>query len=347
MQLGIDSFVSTVTDPQTGVDVTPVERVQHLLEEVETADRVGLDSYGIGEHHRAEYLDSAPAVLLAAAAARTSRIRLNSAVTVLSASDPVRVFQEFATLDLISKGRIDLVVGRGSFTESFPLFGLDLADYDSLFAEKLDLLLRIREAPQVTWSGRHRPALTGQGVYPRPLQDPLPVWVGVGGTPASFVRAGTLGLPLMVAIIGGQPARFRPLVELYREAGQRAGHAPEQLRVGLHCFGFVGQTSQQAADDFYPGWAQMFTKIGRERGFGAPGRAQYDAMCEPDGAFLIGDAATVAAKALRIHDDLGGIARLSLQMTNVRLAHNDLLRGIELLGTDVAPAVREALTARD
>ena len=347
MQLGIDSFVSTVTDPQTGVDVTPVERVQHLLEEVETADRVGLDSYGIGEHHRAEYLDSAPAVLLAAAAARTSRIRLNSAVTVLSASDPVRVFQEFATLDLISKGRIDLVVGRGSFTESFPLFGLDLADYDSLFAEKLDLLLRIREAPQVTWSGRHRPALTGQGVYPRPLQDPLPVWVGVGGTPASFVRAGTLGLPLMVAIIGGQPARFRPLVELYREAGQRAGHAPEQLRVGLHCFGFVGETSQQAADDFYPGWAQMFTKIGRERGFGAPGRAQYDAMCEPDGAFLIGDPATVAAKALRIHDDLGGIARLSLQMTNVRLAHNDLLRGIELLGTDVAPVVRDALAARD
>ena len=347
MQLGIDSFVSTVTDPQTGVDVTPVERVQHLLEEVETADRVGLDSYGIGEHHRAEYMDSAPAVLLAAAAARTSRIRLNSAVTVLSASDPVRVFQEFATLDLISKGRIDLVVGRGSFTESFPLFGLDLADYDSLFAEKLDLLLRIRETPQVTWSGRHRPALTGQGVYPRPLQDPLPVWVGVGGTPASFVRAGTLGLPLMVAIIGGQPARFRPLVELYREAGQRAGHAPEQLRVGLHCFGFVGETRQQAADEFYPGWAQMFTKIGRERGFAAPGRAQYDAMCEPDGAFLIGDPATVAAKALRIHDDLGGIARLSLQMTNVRLAHSDLLRGIELLGTDVAPVVRDALAARD
>ena len=346
MQLGIDSFVSTVTDPRTGVDVTPVERVQHLLEEVETADRVGLDSYGIGEHHRAEYLDSAPAVLLAAAAARTSRIRLNSAVTVLSASDPVRVFQEFATLDLISKGRIDLVVGRGSFTESFPLFGLDLADYDALFAEKLDLLLRIREAPHVTWSGRHRPALTGQGVYPRPLQDPLPVWVGVGGTPASFVRAGTLGLPLMVAIIGGQPARFRPLVELYREAGQRAGHPPEQLRVGLHCFGFVGDTSQQAADDFYPGWAQMFTKIGRERGFGAPGRAQYDAMCEPDGAFLIGDPATVAAKALRIHDDLGGIARLALQMTNVRLAHTNLLRGIELLGTDVAPAVRNALAAR-
>ena len=343
MQIGIDSFVSTVTDPVTGVDVTPVERVQHLLEEVETADRVGLDSYGIGEHHRSEYLDSAPAVLLAAAAARTSRIRLNSAVTVLSASDPVRVFQEFATLDLISKGRIDLVVGRGSFTESFPLFGLDLADYDALFAEKLDLLLRLREAPEVTWSGRHRPALTGQGVYPRPLQDPLPVWVGVGGTPASFVRAGTLGLPLMVAIIGGQPARFRPLVELYRQAGERAGHAPEQLRVGLHCFGFVGDSDQQAADDFFPGWAQMFTKIGRERGFGAPGRAQYDAMCEPDGAFLIGSPATVATKALRLHADLGGVARVSLQMTNIRLAHDNLLRGIELLGTEVAPVVREAL----
>ena len=346
MQIGIDSFVSTVTDPVTGVDVTPVERVQHLLEEVETADRVGLDSYGIGEHHRSEYLDSAPAVLLAAAAARTSRIRLNSAVTVLSASDPVRVFQEFATLDLISKGRIDLVVGRGSFTESFPLFGLDLADYDALFAEKLDLLLRLREAPEVTWSGRHRPALTGQGVYPRPLQDPLPVWVGVGGTPASFVRAGTLGLPLMVAIIGGQPARFRPLVELYRQAGERAGHAPEQLRVGLHCFGFVGDSDQQAADDFFPGWAQMFTKIGRERGFGAPGRAQYDAMCEPDGAFLIGSPATVAAKAVRLHADLGGVARVALQMTNVRLAHDNLLRAIELLGTEVAPVVRTALAAR-
>lgn len=345
MQLGIDSFVSTVTDPDTGRDVSPVERVHHLLEEVERADQVGLDTYGIGEHHRPEYLDSAPAVLLAAAAARTERIRLNSAVAVLSASDPVRLFQEYATLDLISKGRVDLVVGRGSFTESFPLFGLDLADYDSLFAEKLVLLLRIRERPQVTWSGRHRPALTGQGVYPRPLQDPLPVWVGVGGTPASFVRAGTLGLPLMVAIIGGQPSRFRPLVDLYRQAGLQAGHAPEQLKVGLHCFGFVGDTDRQAADDFYPGWAQMFTKIGRERGFGAPSRAQYDAMCEPDGAFLIGDPATVAEKVLRIHADLDGVARLSLQMTNVRLAHDNLLHGIELLGTEVAPVVRTALAA--
>jgi probable LLM family oxidoreductase len=341
--LGIDSFVSTVTDPGTGRDVSPLERVQHLLEEVERADQVGLDAFGIGEHHRPEYLDSAPAVLLAAAAARTTRIRLGSAVTVLSAADPVRVFQEFATLDLISQGRIDLVVGRGSFTEAFPLFGLELADYDALFAEKLDLLLKIRDQAQVTWSGRHRAPLTGQGVYPRPLQDPLPIWVGVGGTPESFVRAGTLGLPLMVAIIGGQPARFRPLVDLYREAGRRAGHAPEQLQVGLHCFGFVGETQQQAADDFYPGWAQMFTKIGRERGFGPPVRAQYDAMCGPDGAFLIGDPQAVADKVVRISADLGGIARMSLQMTNVRLAHDNLLRGIELLGTRVAPLVHAAL----
>jgi len=318
--------------------------VQHLLEEVERADQVGLDTYGIGEHHRPEYMDSAPAVLLAAAAARTSTIRLNSAVTVLSANDPVRVFQEFATLDLISKGRIDLVVGRGSFTESFPLFGLDLADYDALFAEKLDLLLRLRATPEITWSGRHRPALTGQGVWPRPLQDPLPIWVGVGGTPASFVRAGALGLPLMVAIIGGQPARFRPLIDLYRDAGRRAGHSPEQLKVGLHCFGFVGDTMQQAADDFYPGWAQMFTKIGKERGFGPPVRAQYDAMCAPDGAFIIGDPVTVAKKVLRINDDLGGITRISLQMTNVRLAHDNLLRGIGLLGTEVAPLIRQAVS---
>ncbi len=279
MQIGIDSFVSTVTDPVTGVVVSPVERVNHLLEEVERADQVGLDTYGIGEHHRREFMDSAPAVLLAAAAARTSTIRLNSAVTVLSAADPVRVFQEFATVDLISRGRVDLVVGRGSFVESFPLFGLDLADYNSLFAEKLDLLLKIRDQAEVTWSGRHRATLTGQGVYPRPLQDPLPIWVGVGGTPESFVRAGTLGLPLMVAIIGGQPAQFRPLIDLYREAGLRAGHPPDQLRVGLHCFGFVGETTRQAADDFYPGWAEMFSTIGRERGFAPPTRAQFDAMC--------------------------------------------------------------------
>ena len=344
MRIGIDSFVSTVTDPVTGVDISPVERVEHLLEEVAHADQVGLDTYGIGEHHRRDFMDSAPAVLLAAAAARTSTIRLNSAVAVLSASDPVRLFQEFATLDLISKGRIDLIVGRGSFTEAFPLFGLSLSDYDSLFAEKLDLLLRIREQAEITWSGRHRPPLTGQGVFPRPLQNPLPIWVGVGGTPESFARAGTLGLPLMVAIIGGQPTRFRPLIDLYREAGRRAGHPPDQLQVGLHCIGFVGNTTQQAADDFYPGWAQMFGTIGKERGFPPPDRDQYDAMCGPDGAYLIGNPQTVATKILRINDDLGGISRISLQMTNVRLAHENLLRGIEQLGTGVAPIVRNATT---
>jgi probable LLM family oxidoreductase len=343
VQIGIDSFVSVVTDPHTGRDVTPAERVAHLLEEVQQADACGLDSYGIGEHHRAEYLDSAPAVLLAAAAARTSRIRLNSAVTVLSAADPVRVFQEFATLDLVSGGRIDLVVGRGSFTEAFPLFGLALEDYDSLFAEKLDLLLAIRDSIEVHWAGRHRPALTGQGVYPRPLQERLPIWVGVGGTPESFVRAGLLGLPLMVAIIGGEPRRFAPLVELYREAGRRAGHPAEQLRVGLHCFGYVGDTSDLAAEHFYPGWAQMFTRIGRERGFPPPTRAGFEATRGPDGAFFIGDAEEVAAKAVRVSAALGGVDRISLQMTNVRLAHDDLLHSIELLGTQVAPRVREAL----
>lgn len=343
MLIGIDSFVTTVTDPATGREVAPAERVEHLLEEVERADRSGLDTYGIGEHHRAEFLDSAPAVLLAAAAARTSRIRLNSAVTVLSAADPVRVFQEYATLDLISRGRVDLVVGRGSFTEAFPLFGLELQDYDDLFAQKLDLLLRLREQTEVSWSGRHRPALSRQGVYPRPLQDPLPVWVGVGGTPASFVRAGTLGLPLMVAVIGGQPASFRPLVDLYREAGRRAGHPADRLRVGLHCIGFVAGSDQEAADAFYPGWHQAFSSVSRERGFAPPNRAQYDAMRGPDGAFLIGSPASVAAKAVQIHHDLGGLDRLSLQMTNVRLSHDGLLRSIELLGTAVAPVVRDAL----
>jgi probable LLM family oxidoreductase len=342
VHLGVDSFVAAVTDPATGRAIGPEERMADLLEEIETADRAGLHSFGIGEHHRPEYYDSAPPVILAAAAARTSRIRLGSAVTVLSAADPVRVFQQFATLDLISRGRIDLVVGRGSFTEAFPLFGLSLADYDELFDEKLDLLLRIRASETVTWSGRHRPALTGQGVYPRPLQDPLPVWVGVGGTPTSFVRAGLLGLPLMVAIIGGQPRQFAPLVDLYRQAGERAGHAPERLQVGLHVFGFVADSTQAAADTIYPGWHEMFTKVSRERGFAPPSRAQFDATSGPDGAFFTGDPDTVAEKLVRISGQLGGVDRVSIQMTNPRLAHADLLRGIELLGTEVAPRVASA-----
>ena len=339
MHVGVDSFVSTVTDPATGRVVGAEERVEHLLEEIALADAAGLHSFGIGEHHREEYYDSAPPVILGAAAARTSRIRLGSAVTVLSAADPVRVFQQFATLDLIAKGRIDLVVGRGSFTEAFPLFGLDLGDYDTLFAEKLDLLLRIRDSTHVHWSGRHRPALTGQGVYPRPAQDPLPIWVGVGGTPESFVRAGVLGLPLMVAIIGGEPRRFGPLVDLYRRAGAEAGHPPAELKVGLHVFGYVGDSVRSAADTIYPGWYRMFTQVARERGFRAPTRAQFDATSGPDGAFFLGDPDTVAAKLARVSEQLGGVERVSLQLTNTRLAHVDLLRGIELMGTEVAPQV--------
>ncbi len=256
MQIGIDSFAAAVADPVTGTVIAPADRIANLLDEIALADRVGLDAFGIGEHHREEYLDSAPAILLAAAAARTTRIRLVSAVTVLSAADPVRVFQQFATIDLISRGRAEIVAGRGSFVEAYPLFGLDLHDYDDLFAEKLDLLLKLRASPRITWSGRFRPALDDQAVYPRPLQDPLPVWLGVGGTPASFARAGALGLPLMIAIIGGDPRQFRPLVDLYRAAGARAGHEPSALKVGLHMLGFVGDTTAQAADDFYPGYAK-------------------------------------------------------------------------------------------
>jgi probable LLM family oxidoreductase len=342
MKIGVDSFVSSVTDPGTGHVVGPAERLEHLLEEIELADRVGLHSFGIGEHHRSEYYDSAPQIILAAAAARTERIRLGSAVKVLSADDPVRVFQQFATLDLISKGRIDLVVGRGSFTEAFPLFGLDLVDYDSLFSEKLELLLKIRDDVEVTWSGRHRPPLVAQSIYPRPVQTPLPIWVGVGGTPESFARAGLLGLPLMVAIIGGEPQQFAPLVDLYRRAGAHAGHPAEQLQVGLHVFGFVAESTKAAGDTIYPGWEEMFSKISRERGFAPPSRRQFDATSGPDGAFFMGDPQTVADKIRRVADQLGGVDRLSLQMTNPRLAHADLLRGIELLGTEVAPLVADA-----
>src|SRR3984957_78235 len=341
MDVGVDSFVSTVTDPESGRAIGPEERIEHLLEEIALADASGVYSFGIGEHHREEYYDSAPPVILGAAAARTNRIRLGSAVTVLSAADPVRVFQQFATLDLISKGRADLIVGRGSFIEAFPLFGLDLDDYDSLFSEKLDLLLKIRDSVHVTWSGQHRPALTGQGIYPRPAQDRLPIWVGVGGTPESFVRAGQLGLPLMVAIIGGEPRRFAPLVDLYRRAGQQAGHEPEALKVGLHVFGYVGESVRSATDIIYPGWHQMFTTASRERGFPPPTRAQFDATSGPDGAFFMGDSDTVATKLRRVSEQLGGVDLVSVQMTNPRLSHADLLRGIELLGTEVAPAVAD------
>src|SRR6266487_4109565 len=293
MEIGVDSFIAATVDAASRA-VDPAQHLSELLEAITLADEVGLDVFGIGEHHRREFLDSAPTVILAAAAARTRRIRLTSAVTVLSAADPVRVLQEFATLDLLSNGRAEIVAGRGSFIESFPLFGLKLEDYDSLFAEKLDLLLKIRDNEHVTWSGKHRPALNGEGVYPRPLQDPLPIWLGVGGSPGSFVRAGELGLPLMVAIIGGETRRFRPLVDLYREAGRRAGFTPDQLKVGVHALGYVAPTSQQAADDFFPGYARAFSSVGKERGWPPVTRARFDAQLTADGALLIGTPEEVA-----------------------------------------------------
>src|ERR1700749_2911554 len=343
MQIGIDSFAAAISDPVTGETLTPSERLRRLLDEIELADKIGLDVFGIGEHHRPEFLDSAPPIILAAAAARTKNIRLTSAVTVLSAADPVRVFQEFATLDLISQGRAEIVAGRGSFIESFPLFGLDLNDYDSLFAEKLELLLKIRESTHVHWSGKHRAALTGQGIYPRPLQNPLPIWLGVGGTPGSFIRAGVLGLPLMVAIIGGEPHRFRPLIDRYREAGLRPGHSPDQLKVGIHSLGFLGDTASKAENEFFPGYARSFSEIGKERGWPPVTRAHFDALLGPTGALIVGDAEAVAEKILYIDKALGGVSRLNFQMSAATLSHERLMHSIEILGTKVAPIVRKEL----
>lgn len=346
MQIGIDSFAASIRNPETGATIAPAERLRNLIEEIELADQVGLDIFGVGEHHREEFLDSAPTMILAAAASRTKNIRLSSAVTVLSAADPVRVFQEFATLDLISNGRAEMVVGRGSFVEAYPLFGLKLEDYESLFVEKLDLLLKIRDNLKIDWSGKHRPALHDQAVYPRPVQQELPIWIGVGGTPQSFARAGYLGLPLMVAIIGGQQHRFRPLIDLYREAGERSGYGLEKLKVGLHMFGFVGESTQQAADDFYPGYATMMSQIGKERGWPPITRAQYDATRSQRGAFLIGDPEAVVEKVLYTNEALGGVTRLDFQMTSAHLDHSKMLKAIELLGTKVAPAVRKELTMK-
>jgi len=341
MEIGIDSFAAAFTDDSRAVSAA--DRLGNLIEQIEHADRLGLDSFGVGEHHRREFLDSAPTVILGAAAARTRRIRLTSAVTVLSAADPVRLFEEFATLDLLSRGRAEMVVGRGSSIEAFPLFGFDLEDYDALFAEKLGLLLEIRANERVHWSGQFRPALTGQGVYPRPVQDPLPIWVGVGGTPQSFIRAGTLGLPLMVAIIGGHTRRFRPLVDLYREAGRRAGHPPERLKVGMHSPGFVATTTQAAANQYFPGWAKAVSEIGKERGWAPMTRRDYDAQLGPEGAFLIGDPDEVADKLVRHGEALGGVSRITFQMNAASLSHEQLMESMELIGTRVLPAVRERL----
>jgi probable LLM family oxidoreductase len=340
-QVGIDSFVAAFDELRESGP--PADRMQQLLAQIEAAERAGLDVFGIGEHHRKGFLDSAPAVILAAAAARTRRIRLTSAVTVLSAADPVRVFQEFATVDLISGGRAEMVAGRGSFIESFPLFGYRLQDYDALFAEKLDLLLQIRDHEHVTWSGKFRPALTGQGVYPRPVQNPFPIWVGVGGTPASFARAGSLGLPLMVAIIGGETRQFRPLVDLYRETGRAAGVPPASLRVGVHSMGYVAETRKEAIEDFFPGYARAMNEIGQERDWPPIRREDFDAQNGPNGALLVGDPDEVAQKIVRHARALGGIVRMTFMMGAADVSHEKMVRSIELIGRRVAPAVRDAI----
>jgi probable LLM family oxidoreductase len=345
MEIGLYTFAETAHDAGRDWGRSAAQRLRELLEEIELADQVGLDVFGVGEHHRPDYAVSAPAVVLAAAAARTKRIRLTSAVTVLSSDDPVRVFQDFATLDLLSGGRAEVMAGRGSFIESFPLFGYDLQDYDELFAENLGLLLDLRENERVTWSGRHRAALQDQGVYPRPLQDPLPVWIAVGGTPQSVVRAGTLGLPLALAIIGGQPERFAQLVQLYREAGRRAGHDPARLRVGINSHGFIADSSQEAADAYYPSYAEVMTRIGRERGWPPTTRAQFEAGRSPRGALLVGSPQEVIDKILFEHEIFEN-DRFLMQLALGPMPHARVMRAIELLGTVVAPAVREEVARR-
>ena len=336
IEIGIDSFAAASTKEGA---IDSMDAMAQLLDRIEHADRSGLHVFGIGEHHRKEFLDSAPTLILAAAAARTKTIRLTSAVTVLSAADPVRVFQSFATLDLISRGRAEIVAGRGSFTEAFPLFGLNLNDYDALFSEKLNLLLRIRDQEAVTWEGKFRPTLKNQVIYPRPVQQSLPIWVGVGGTPESFVRAGMLGLPLMVAVIGGETHRFRPLIDLYKQAGEEAGHAPEKLKVGLHSLGYVANTKDEAIADFYPGYAETFTRIGKERGWPPVTRNHFDAQNGARGALMIGGPEEIAEKILRHSAALGGISRFTFQMDNAALPQTKLLQSIELIGSRVAKLV--------
>jgi probable LLM family oxidoreductase len=340
MELGIYTFGENTPDPATGATMDPATRLKDLLEEMELADQIGLDVFGIGEHHRKDYLVSSPGIMLAAGAARTKRIRLTSAVSVLSSDDPVRVFQDFATLDLISGGRAEIMAGRGSFIESFPLFGYDLDDYDTLFAEKLDLLLKLRDGEKVSWSGSTRSPIADLGVYPRPVQQPLPVWVAVGGTPQSIVRAGLLGLPVALAIIGGEPARFAPLAELHREAARRGGHGSLPFSINAH--GFIADDSQQAADDAFPYYADVMGRIGRERGWPPLTRRQYDAQSLPDGAHFIGSPQQVTDKILALHE-LFRHQRHLLQFSVGTMPHAKIMRSIELFGTKVAPAVRAAL----
>ena len=346
MEIGLCTFVEATPDPRTGRAVRPAQRMRDLMEEIELADQLGLEVFGVGEHHRPDFIASAPAVVLAAAAERTQHIRLTSAVTVLSSDDPVRVFQDFATLDLLSGGRAEIMAGRGSFIESFPLFGYDLNDYDDLFTEKLDLLLRIRESERVTWSGRHRAPLKNLGVYPRPLQNPLPVWIAVGGTPQSVVRAATLGLPLSLAIIGGMPDRFVPFIQLYRESARRAGHDHTRLPVSINSHAFVADTSQQAAEDFYPAYAEVMSRIGRERGWPPMTRDHFELMCSPRGSLLVGSPQEVIDKILYEHE-LFGHQRFLAQFSVGTIPHEKMMHAIELLGTKVAPEVRRHTAGKE
>ena len=334
MEIGMYTFADV------GPTISAGERIRNLIEEIELADAVGLDVYGVGEHHRPDYAASAPAIVLAAAAARTKNIRLTSAVTVLSSDDPVRVYQNFSTLDLVSRGRAEIMVGRGSFIESYPLFGYDLDDYDVLFSEKLDLLLKLRAQEHVTWEGSIRAPLNNAGIYPRAEQNPLPVWIGVGGTPQSIVRAGTLGLPMALAIIGGEPVRFKPHADLFREAATRAGHKDLPLSLNMH--GFVADSAKAAHDTFFPGYSEVMTRIGRERGWPPTTRAQFDASCGPRGHLIIGSPKDVADKIIALHEIFDN-DRMLVQMGLGSLPHKDMLRAIELMGREVAPRVRDAV----
>src|SRR4051812_19368873 len=344
MEIGVYTFADTTRDPKTGHLVTAQQRLRDLVEEIELADQVGLDVFGVGEHHRPDFAVSTPAVVLAAGAERTKRIRLTSAVSVISSNDPVRVFQDFATLDLLSGGRAEIMAGRGSFIESFPLFGYDLDDYDELFSEKLELLLALRTSERVTWAGRHRPALDDLAVYPRPLQDPLPVWVAVGGTPQSVVRAGALGLPMALAIIGGEPERFAPFADLHRRAAAQADHEPPALSINSH--GFVADTAKRAADEAFPAHKTIMDRIGRERGWPPMTRPQFDASAELRGANFIGGPEQVAEKILFQHE-IFGHQRFLAQFSVGTLPHASIMRSIELFGTEVAPVVRQEIERRE
>jgi probable LLM family oxidoreductase len=346
MEIGISTFVENTPDPKTGKVQEPYKRMKDLMEEIELSDQLGLDVFAIGEHHRPDFIVSSPAVILAAAAVKTKNIKLSSAVTVLSSDDPVRVFQDFAHVDLLSKGRAEIMAGRGSFIESFPLFGYDLEDYDTLFAEKLDLLIKLNKSEKVSWKGKHRPAIDHLGVYPRPYQKELPIWLAVGGTPASVVRAAEKSLPLALAIIGGSPERFSAFTKLYKQTWERAGHDPKKIQIAIHSHGFIGDDSKKAADEFYGPYAHVMSHIGRERGWPPMDREHYELMREPDGALLVGDPQQVIDKILYEHE-LFGNTRYLLHMSVGTMPHAQLMRSIELLGTVVAPAVRKALEVKN